>query len=233
MEHMSEGLPKLRKGALGRALSHEAIDYLADTARAGEAERTLVRALHNAFRLFSDWSAEHSIRVGMLVHTFHETLKGNRQESAQLGLCSCLHDIGKLAIPKQVLDKPGSLSEAERILIQAHTTEGPNCLDSLTSVDSEISNQVIRHHHENFDGTGYPDNLKGSDIPDHVQVARICDFYDALTFDRPYRPGLPRKESLDLMHKHIDWFNPDLFHFFRNEIDTIDVIDRRQPAAAE
>ncbi|MCL6600412.1 MAG: HD domain-containing protein [Alicyclobacillus macrosporangiidus] len=120
------------------------------------------------------------------------------QEARRIGIAALVHDIGKVAIPRELLLKPGGLSLAERQYVQQHTVHGYRILDELQSkqvsrlveVDSdlfELAKQVALHHHENWDGTGYPGGLAKDRIPTAAQVVKIADVIDALLSPRPYK----------------------------------------------
>jgi HD-GYP domain-containing protein (c-di-GMP phosphodiesterase class II) len=98
-----------------------------------------------------------------------------------------LHDIGKIGIPTAVLDKPGKLDPAEFEQIRAHPVLGARILEPIEAFDDVIG--IVRHHHERFNGTGYPDRLAGVNIPFLARVLSVADVYDALVSDRPYREG--------------------------------------------
>ena len=101
---------------------------------------------------------------------------------------SLLHDIGKLAIPEHILNKPGRLTPAEYEIMKRHAPIGA---DILQVIDFPYPvAPIVRHHHENWDGTGYPDGLAGEDIPIGARIIAVVDCFDALTSDRPYRPRL-------------------------------------------
>lgn len=106
-----------------------------------------------------------------------------------LDAASVLHDVGKLAIPDHVLHKPGPLTADEYDLVKQHAVIGADIL-SAVQFPGPLA-LYVRHHHENWDGTGYPDRLRGADIPLGARVLAIADCYDALTSDRPYRRALP------------------------------------------
>ncbi len=213
-------VPALR--CLGPALCREAIDTLAANAGATAVEHGIVRTLHDVFHSFSEWSAEHSIRVGLHVAGFAEALGHAPRDAARMGLSCCLHDIGKIAIPRGILDKPGRLDAEEREVVEAHVLEGLTCVDYMSSSCAEFSADAIRFHHENQDGSGYPHGLKGGDLPEIARMARICDVFDALRFDRPYRPGLSRAEAFAVMEGQRMHFDPALYDVFRREIDRVD-----------
>lgn len=202
----------------------EAIGFLASGASASNSERMVVHALLEALKTFSHRTAQHSVRVGLHVAEFCKVLGYSDRDAFRFGFCACLHDIGKLGIPITLLEKPGSFSEAEREIAQAHVLEDFACLDYFKACNREPGRQIIRSHHENYDGTGYPDGLAGNLIPEVAQIARICDFFDAVNSDRPYRKGLNRKETIASMQQNAPAFNPE---FFRAFVGNIELIARR------
>lgn len=156
-----------------------------------QANRDLLRVLIKAIETRDPYTSGHSLRVSTLArliavdHGLRASLV-NRVETAAL-----LHDIGKIdALYAEIISKPSSLTEEERNVIQTHATKGADLLQSLTSLDKEIIIGV-RHHHEQFDGTGYPSGLKGASIPIAARIIMICDAVDAMLSDRPYRDALP------------------------------------------
>jgi response regulator RpfG family c-di-GMP phosphodiesterase len=137
--------------------------------------------------------------------------------------CAPLHDIGKVGVPDDILLKPGKLTAEERLIMQTHTTIGAETLLTVArqhcfaTVMLNMAATVARHHHERFDGTGYPDRLKGADIPLAARLVAIADVYDALRSRRPYKPGLTHEQTLELMLPQFSTqFDPALLHAFRN-----------------
>jgi HD-GYP domain-containing protein (c-di-GMP phosphodiesterase class II) len=108
-----------------------------------------------------------------------------------------VHDIGKLEVPDEILNKPGPLSERERKAIEAHTVAGYEMCARLGFMGEELG--VIRSHHERLDGLGYPDGLKGEQIPLPARIMAVSDVWDALTSARAYRPAWSREEALEYM----------------------------------
>jgi putative two-component system response regulator len=132
---------------------------------------------------------------------------------------SPLHDIGKVGIPDAILLKPGKLTPDEFELMKTHTTLGADCLaEAIEQVPPETAGflqmgfVVTRSHHENFDGSGYPDGLRGDEIPLAARILSVADFYDALAFPRIYRPtSVPHQEIIDTMKKLAGVkFDPDI-----------------------
>ncbi|MBA3885625.1 MAG: HD domain-containing protein [Acidobacteria bacterium] len=110
---------------------------------------------------------------------------------------SLLHDMGKLAVPEYILNKPGPLTVAEFDKMKLHASVGADILSAIDFPYPVVP--IVRHHHENWDGTGYPDGLEGSQIPIGARVLSVVDCFDALTSDRPYRPRLPDAEALKIL----------------------------------
>jgi putative nucleotidyltransferase with HDIG domain len=108
-----------------------------------------------------------------------------------------LHDMGKLAVPEHILNKPGKLTPSEYDRIKLHASVGAQILSAIDFPYPVVP--IVRHHHENWDGTGYPDGLKGMDIPLGARIMAVVDCYDALTSDRPYRPALSDEEALAII----------------------------------
>ena len=112
-----------------------------------------------------------------------------------------MHDIGKLAVPEQILLKPGSLTPEERIIMQQHCIAGERTCSPLRSFRQVLP--IIRHHHEKWDGSGYPDGLKGEQIPLTARILQVTDVYDALTTDRSHRKALPTEKALAIMREEV------------------------------
>lgn len=109
-----------------------------------------------------------------------------------------LHDMGKLAVPEYILNKPGKLTEAEFEKMKLHASVGAEILSAIDFPYPVVP--IVRHHHENWDGSGYPDGLRGTDIPIGARILSVVDCYDALTSDRPYRPRLNDQEALQILN---------------------------------
>ena len=125
-----------------------------------------------------------------------------------------VHDIGKLSVPESILLKPGPLTPEERKIMEQHTVIGERICAPLRSFRHVLP--IIRHHHEKQDGSGYPDGLKGENIPLTARILQITDIYDALTTDRPYRKALPLDKALSIMREEVKrgwWDGPILDEF--------------------
>lgn len=132
------------------------------------------------------------------------TISLDNEERSTIALASALHDIGKMSIDDAILNKPGRLTPEEFEIMKTHTTIGANMLLELGSHHAgnallEYAYQIARWHHERWDGRGYPDGLKGDDIPIAAQVVSVADVYDALTSVRVYKDAIPHKEAIQMI----------------------------------
>jgi putative two-component system response regulator len=121
-----------------------------------------------------------------------------------------VHDIGKLAVPESILLKPGPLTPEERKIMEKHTIDGERICTPLRSFRHVLP--IIRHHHEKRDGSGYPDGLKGEQIPLTARILQVTDIYDALTTDRPYRKALALEKAFAIMREEVKrgWWDGSL-----------------------
>ena len=133
-----------------------------------------------------------------------------------LRLGAYLHDVGKVKVPHEILNKPGKLTKAEFEIIKQHPVWGVD-LFSAIEFPWDIK-PIIRWHHEKYDGTGYPDRLRGDEIPLAAQIICIVDVYDALTTTRSYRPALSHAEALSAMRETPQWWRPDVLDAFMRSV---------------
>ena len=121
------------------------------------------------------------------------------QRTVEFG--ALLHDIGKIAVPKEIVNKPGKLDPREWEIIKTHTVEGQRMLERVGGFMGNVG-RIVRSHHERWDGRGYPDGLTGADIPFAARIISCCDAFNAMTTDRPYRDALPASVALTELVKH-------------------------------
>lgn len=133
--------------------------------------------------------AESAWRIGVRMHLPTADLDA-------LYLGGYIHDIGKIGVPLGILLKPGALDEDERCTMEVHPVVGEKIAEFLTCTEAQT---VVRHHHERFDGSGYPDRLAGEQIPLLARIVAVCDAYDAMTNDRPYRTRQSREEAMAVL----------------------------------
>jgi putative nucleotidyltransferase with HDIG domain len=154
-------------------------------------------ALARAIDAKSPWTAGHSERVTDLALKIGRVMGLSNDELRDLQRAGLLHDIGKLGIPGEILDKPGKLTESEYDLMRQHPQVGAKILEPITAYTKV--KPLVLYHHEHFDGSGYPEGLSGEKIPLGARIFSLADKYDALTSDRPYRPAKKRDEVIEYL----------------------------------
>lgn len=138
----------------------------------------------------------------------------------EISAASALHDVGKIAIPDNILLKPGKLTDEEFEIMKSHTTKGCEILDNIEGAWDEkygkLSYEICRHHHERFDGRGYPDRLKGDEIPISAQIVSVADVYDALVCERVYKKAFPKDVAFKMiMDGECGTFSPKIMECFK------------------
>ena len=163
-------------------------------------------------------TGDHCERLVSLGQEFGEYLDLPRYQIRNLVWGSYLHDIGKIGIPDAVLLKRGKLTPEEWEIMRTHVLIGEEICQPLRSMRGVIP--IIRHHHERWDGCGYPDKLKEEEIPLLAQVFQVIDIYDALTSERPYKPAFTPQEAIEIMQQETNngWRNPKLMKQFSDFI---------------
>jgi len=162
--------------------------------------------------------ASHQSRLGDYARGFAEHLSMSREEIQGLVYGAEIHDIGKLSISESILHKPSRLTHAEYLLVQQHAVLGAELIEPLRLPDQVV--MIVLHHHENFDGSGYPSKLSGAEIPLLARIIRIIDSYDAITEDRPYHKGIPSEDALAMLNSASHWYDPELLDEFTRFINT-------------
>ncbi len=155
---------------------------------------------------------EHHHRLGESAVRFARHAGCSSEETAVLVMGARVHDIGKLAISDHILHKPARLTATELALVRQHAEMGHRLLSPL-GLDARIPDAVY-HHHENYDGSGYPEGLAGEAIPLAARILRILDSYDAMTETRSYRQGMPRAEALRRLQASAQHYDPRLLEIF-------------------
>lgn len=145
-----------------------------------------------------DYTYMHSVAVCAMMVALAKQLKLDEKQTRLAGLAGLMHDMGKAMIPMEVLNKPGKLTDAEFDIVKRHPIEGHRLLMTGTDVDPAVLD-VCLHHHEKTDGSGYPEGLKDADISLFAKMGAVCDVYDAITSNRPYKAGWDPAESLRRM----------------------------------
>jgi len=173
----------------------------------------ILLALTRSIDAKSKWTAGHSERVATYAEKIAYRLHMSEEEVRTITFSAILHDIGKIAISELILDKPGKLSSEEYALIREHPGTGARIIADIPSYGKIVPG--ILHHHEHWDGSGYPKSLKGDEIPLQSRIITVADVWDAISADRPYRRGLREEEALRFMDENSGLlFDPDLVHCF-------------------
>jgi len=160
-----------------------------------EDARQVIFALANAAEAKDLFTVEHTARVAASAGVLAQRLGLPSDVVEQIRVGGLIHDVGKLAIPDGVLNKPAALTEAEFELVKSHTLVGAEIVAPLASQRHVIG--IVRSHHERFDGAGYPDRLAGVEIPVGARIVAVCDAYDAMVNQRPYRSALSHKTAVE------------------------------------
>ncbi|MES2878136.1 MAG: HD-GYP domain-containing protein [Pseudomonadota bacterium] len=161
-----------------------------------------------------DYTYMHSVAVCAMMVALAKQLGFDEALTRSVGLAGLMHDLGKAVMPMDVLNKPGKLTDTEFAIIKSHPVEGHKMLLGGDNVDPVVLD-VCLHHHEKTDGSGYPKGLKGDEISIFAKMGAVCDVYDAITSNRPYKSGWDPAESL---RKMAEWanghFDPKIFQAF-------------------
>ncbi|MCW3021730.1 MAG: diguanylate cyclase, partial [Conexibacter sp.] len=153
-----------------------------------EPSRGAIGALALALSERDRGSGEHAEKVVALAGAVARRLGLDGEDVERIAAAALLHDIGKVAVPDSILSKPGALNDEEWQVVRGHTIVGERILRAVPGLGPVA--RIVRHGHERVDGTGYPDGLRGDEIPVGSRIVLVCDAYDAMTSDRPYRDAL-------------------------------------------
>lgn len=202
---------------LGRAVDGGKIAPLAQAISDSIARHS--RVLLNLVRLKQkdEYTYLHSVAVCALMINFGRHLKLSEAEVQELGVAGLLHDVGKVAIADDVLLKPGKLTLGERVSVEGHPLAGHSLLAQSSDIPTAALEVCLRHH-EKMDGTGYPGGLSGEALSLYARMGAICDVYDAVTSDRPYKAAWTPCEALSAMQSWPGHFDPRLLDQFADSL---------------
>jgi putative nucleotidyltransferase with HDIG domain len=190
-----------------------------------ELEATLletIETLNAAVEARDPYTAGHSQRVRRVSLAIGRELRLSAKQLGALATAALFHDIGKIGMPDSILTKPGKLDRAEAAVMREHVTRGAEIVSRISSLKDSVP--VIRHHHERWDGLGYPDRLSGTDVPVEAAIIAIADAWDAMTTDRPYAAALDVEQAMLQIHAgRGKQFNPTV-------VDAFLSVARRRPA---
>jgi HD-GYP domain-containing protein (c-di-GMP phosphodiesterase class II) len=198
---------------LGKAVNTETVMPLVE-----EISASITRNEHALISLVrlktqDDYTYMHSVAVCALMTALARKLELSESETKQAGLAGLMHDLGKAAIPLAILNKPGALTEDEFTLIKLHPEKGHDLL-LQAGINDPVTLDVCLHHHEKVNGTGYPERLTGEQISLFAKMGAVCDVYDAVTSNRPYKDGWEPGISLKRMAQWEGHFDAEVFKAF-------------------
>ena len=207
-------------------------------AKIRESSAVMIDALSSIIEYRSMETGQHIHRIRLFTEVLLRDIVGcypeyglNEHKVEVIASASSMHDIGKIAIPDNILNKPGRLTNEEFEIMKQHTTKGCEMLAGLTRMGDmeylQYAYNICRYHHERWDGRGYPDGLKGESIPICAQVVGIADCYDALTNDRVYKKAIPTGQAYNMiLNGECGTFSPRLLESFKNVRQTFEQLTR-------
>ena len=188
------------------------VDVSTKVGRLEETYLTVVRDWGQSIESSDSYTHGHCERVADYAVAVARELGLDEDQQTTIRIGAYLHDLGKVRVPHEILNKPGKLTADELRVIQMHPAWG---LELLATVEFPWDiKPIIRWHHERYDGTGYPDRLRGDEIPINAQIICIVDVFDALTTTRSYRPALSFRDALAKMEESRSWWRPDVYQAF-------------------
>ena len=175
-----------------------------------------VRILSGAIEENDPYIRGHGNRVRHMAHHMADALGYSAHKLDMLDFGALLHDIGKIAIDPRILNKPAALTPDERKIVETHPLVGERIVSKVSYFSQIVP--IIRWHHERWDGKGYPDGLRGKDIPTSARILSVVDSYDAMTSDRAYRLALPTEKAISVLHEEAGrQFDPEMVEVFMKE----------------
>jgi putative nucleotidyltransferase with HDIG domain len=192
------------------------VDVARRVQRLEETYLAVVRDWGQSIESADSYTFGHCERVARYALAVAQALGMDEAQQTTIRIGAYLHDLGKVRVPHEILNKAGPLSREEFEVIKLHPVWG---VELLATVDFPWDiKPIIRWHHEKYDGTGYPDRLRGDEIPLAAQVICIADVYDALTTTRSYRAAMRPAEAAAQMHESRHWWRPDVYEAFRRAV---------------
>jgi HD-GYP domain-containing protein (c-di-GMP phosphodiesterase class II) len=175
-------------------------------------------------------TGEHGRGVVNLALRVGDELGVEGQDRIELEFAALLHDVGKVAIDNEIINKRGPLTQEEFTVIKTHTIEGHRMLAEIGGLLGRVG-VIVRSCHERWDGTGYPDGLAGDAIPLAARIIAVCDAFSAMTSPRPYRLPIARDQALEELHAYAGTqFDPDVVAAFSVIVERVDKVQRRGAA---
>jgi putative nucleotidyltransferase with HDIG domain len=176
----------------------------------GRAYRGTTLLLADVLEADDEYTGSHSHGVVALALKVADAMGLDSRQRRNVEFGALLHDVGKIAVPNEIINKPGPLTDDEWLVIKTHTIEGQSMLERVGGVLGDVG-QIVRSSHERWDGGGYPDGLRGEEIPIESCIVACCDAFDAMTTDRSYRAALPPHTALAELRANVGTqFHPDV-----------------------
>jgi len=217
-------------GGLLAIFARERQARIAQAFELSRAYRGTTLLLSDVLEADDEYTGLHSRSVVSLSVAVSDALGLGSRERRNVEFGALLHDVGKIAVPKEIINKPGPLTPDEWLVVKAHTIEGQNMLDRVGGLLSEVG-EIVRSSHERWDGSGYPDGLAGDDIPLGATIVSCCDAFNAMTTDRPYRPAMSIDEAVaELQAESGTQFNPAVVEVL---VEIIGSDRRERPGGSE
>ena len=193
-----------------------------------ESAEQVIFALAIAVEAKDAYTEAHTERVAFAARALGARLNLPEPELEALYRGGIIHDIGKIGVPDSILLKPGPLDPDESLLMRQHPIIGERIVMPLRSATGLLP--IVRNHHERYDGSGYPDRLAGEEIPVLARIVGVCDAFDALISDRPYRQGMSSQEAVEILKSGAgtQW-DPSLVDLLVSELPALEPDDRQQP----
>ncbi len=199
-----------------------------------EAQLEIIRRLGRAAEYRDNQTGMHVIRMSQYSAFLARVMGLSETECETLLYASPMHDLGKIGIPDRILLKDGKLTEEEWVVMKTHTTIGAELLSGSDFPLMQMAAEIAQCHHEKWDGTGYPNGLKGEDIPLVARIVTLCDVFDALTSERPYKRAWTTEETIAYLRDHSGThFDPVLVERFIGIMPAILEIKNRYPEVAD
>ncbi|WP_425619041.1 HD domain-containing phosphohydrolase [Anatilimnocola sp. NA78] len=232
---------QVRQGLERTQLRKERRRYTEELERRVQEQTQTIRSAHeetihrlvtaSSFR--DEETGAHIRRTGLFSEALARAAGWSRGECERLRMAAPMHDVGKIGIPDSILQRPGRLTPDEFAVMKTHTTIGAQMLQGSSSPMLKLAHEIALNHHEKWDGTGYPQGIRGEEIPESARILAIVDVYDALTHDRVYRKALPHDEVLTILRQGREThFDPGLLGMFFAILEEIQQISMVNPDVA-
>lgn len=223
---------------LSRKVELQGNELLAKAQEINTLNLSLIETLASAIESRDEESGEHVMRIGrftaFFLHQLNKTgkYKFSDEEIKTIAEASILHDVGKIAIPDAILKKPGPLTDEEFEIMKTHSRRGSEILQRIHGYSSYpvyfYAYDICLHHHERYNGRGYPDRLNGDEIAIWTQVVSLADVYDALTSDRVYKKAVPHNKAVEMIiNNQCGVFNPLLMQILLEHQDELPEVMRK------